>query len=47
VNKSDLISLLIQRYPNLPSGVVERVVNGLIQHMAETLSAGGGIEIRG
>jgi len=47
MNKSDLIQLLCQRYPHLPSGSVDTAVRGLIDHLAETLTAGGRIEIRG
>ena len=47
INKSDLIQRLCQRYPHLPSGAVEAAVKGLIDHLAETFSVGGRIEIRG
>jgi len=47
MNKSDLIQLLCQRYPHLPSGSVDAAVRGLIDHLAETLTAGGRIELRG
>jgi integration host factor subunit beta len=47
MNKSDLIQRLQQRYPHLPASEVELAVKGLIEQMAETLSMGCRIEIRG
>jgi integration host factor subunit beta len=47
VNRSDLIQRIQQRHPHLPASEVETAVKGLIQQMAETLSLGDRIEIRG
>ena len=47
MNKSDLIHLLQQRHPQLPPKDVDTAVRGLIDHLAETLMAGGRIELRG
>jgi integration host factor subunit beta len=45
--RSDLIDLLTQRNPHLPSATVEQGVKTLLEHMSETLAAGGRIEVRG
>jgi integration host factor subunit beta len=47
VNRSELIALLQQRQPHLPPQAVETAVKDLVNLMAETLSTGGRIEIRG
>ena len=47
MNRSDLIQRLHHLNPHLSSHAVETAVKGLIEQMAETLSAGDRIEIRG
>src|SRR5512137_2852558 len=47
MNRSELIGLIQQRHPHLPASDVELAVKGLIEQMAETLSTGDRIEIRG
>jgi integration host factor subunit beta len=47
VNRSELIALIQQRHPHLLASDVELAVKGLLEQMAETLSTGGRIEIRG
>jgi integration host factor subunit beta len=47
VNRSELIALIQQRHPHLPASEVELAVKGLLEQMAETLSTGDRIEIRG
>jgi hypothetical protein len=37
--RSDLIDLLTQRNPHLPSATVEQGVKTLLEHMSETLAA--------
>lgn len=46
MTRSELIELLAQR-DGLKEGDVDAAVKTLLDHMAETLSAGGRIEIRG
>lgn len=47
LNKSDLIQLLSERCAHIPTRDIEQAVKGMVEHMAETLSAGHRIEIRG
>ena len=47
MTKSDIIELLSGRYEHLPDRNVELAVKGLLEHMTETLSVGGRIEVRG
>lgn len=47
VTKSDIIELLSDRYVHLPDRHVEQAIKGLLEHMSETLSSGGRIEVRG
>lgn len=47
MNRSELIALLQQRQPHLPPQAVEVAVKDLITLMAETLTMGDRIEIRG
>ena len=47
MNRSELIALIQRRQPHLPSTEVETAVKDLIRLMAETLSTGDRIEIRG
>ena len=47
MNKSDLIQRLQACHPQLPSAAVATAVKGLLEQMAETLSTGDRIEIRG
>jgi integration host factor subunit beta len=45
--KSQLISELSKRYSHLPEKDIALCVNFIIEHMSDTLSKGGRIEIRG
>lgn len=45
--KSQLISELSKHFPHLPEKDIALAVNNVIEHMSETLSNGGRIEIRG
>lgn len=47
MTKSDLIQVLTLKYAHLPAREVEVAVKAIVDHMAETLSKGGRIEIRG
>ncbi len=47
MNKSDIIHALSERYAHIPSRDIELAVKGMVEQMAETLSAGGRVEIRG
>ena len=47
MTKSELIEALAEKYPNLPIKDVELGVKSIIDNMAETLSTGERIEIRG
>jgi integration host factor subunit beta len=47
VNRAELIALLQQRQPHLPPQAVETAVKDLLTLMAETLTMGDRIEIRG
>ena len=47
MTKSDLIQILSERYGQIPARDVEQAVKAIVEHMAETLSAGNRIEIRG
>jgi integration host factor subunit beta len=47
VNKSDIIHILSQRYGQIPSRDIELAVKAMVEQMAETLSSGDRIEIRG
>jgi integration host factor subunit beta len=47
MTKSELIEALAEKYPNLPIKDVEIAVKSIIDNMAETLSTGERIEIRG
>jgi integration host factor subunit beta len=47
MTKSDLIQILTLKYPQLSARDVEAAVKGMVDHMAETLSKGGRIEVRG
>lgn len=45
--KSQLISELSKHFPHLPEKDIALAVNHIIDHMSNTLSQGGRIEIRG
>ena len=45
--KSQLISELSKHFPHLPEKDIALAVNHIIEHMSNTLSRGGRIEIRG
>jgi integration host factor subunit beta len=45
--KSQLIIELSKRFPHLPEKDITLAVNHIIEHMSDTLSEGGRIEIRG
>ena len=45
--RSELINHIINEFDELPPRQVEAVVNGILDTMVRTLSAGGRIEIRG
>ncbi|OGT35939.1 MAG: integration host factor subunit beta [Gammaproteobacteria bacterium RIFCSPHIGHO2_12_FULL_37_14] len=45
--KSQLISELSKHFPHLPEKDIALAVNHIIEHMSDTLSHGGRIEIRG
>lgn len=45
--RSDLIQILQERNPHLHLSDVDAAVKGILDHLAETLAAGGRIEIRG
>ena len=47
MTKSELIEALAEKYPHLPIKDVEMGVKTIIDNMAETLSSGERIEIRG
>ena len=47
MTKSDLIQILSVRFQHLPARDIEAAVKGVVEHMVETLSEGGRIEIRG
>jgi integration host factor subunit beta len=47
VNKSDLIHVLSERYGHIPCRDIEQAVKGMVEQMADTLSSGNRIEIRG
>jgi integration host factor subunit beta len=47
VTKSELISLLAEKYNHLAFKDVELAVKGMIEHMTQALSTGDRIEIRG
>lgn len=47
MNKSDLITYVSERMPNLSAKDVEVIVNTIFSSMTDTLSDGGRIEIRG
>jgi integration host factor subunit beta len=47
MTKSDLINLLSGKYGQLSAREIEWAIKGLIEQMAETLSSGDRIEIRG
>ena len=45
--RSDLIHILQERNPHLHPSDLDAAVKGILDHLAETLAAGGRIEIRG
>lgn len=45
--KSQLIAELSKQFPHLPEKDIALSVNHIIEHMSNTLSSGGRIEIRG
>jgi integration host factor subunit beta len=47
MTKSDLIQQLIVKFDHVPAKNVEASVKSIVDHMAQTLAAGGRIEIRG
>ncbi len=47
MTKSELIELLAEQHPQLPIKDVESAVKSIIDNMAECLSSGDRIEIRG
>ena len=47
MNKSDIIHILSQRFSHIPARDIELAVKGMVEQMADTLSAGDRIEIRG
>lgn len=47
MTKSELIEALSEQYPNIPIKDVELAVKNIIDDMAESLSSGERIEIRG
>ena len=47
MTKSDLIQILSSRYGQISARDMEQAVKAIVDHMAETLSAGNRIEIRG
>lgn len=47
MTKSDIIELLSDKYVHLADRHVELAIKGLLDYMAETLSNGGRIEVRG
>jgi integration host factor subunit beta len=47
MRKSELIENLIDRFEGIPVKSVEQSVKAIIDHMADALSAGDRIEIRG
>lgn len=47
MTKSDLIQALSLQFEHLPAREVESAVKSIVEHMAETLSEGGRIEVRG
>jgi integration host factor subunit beta len=47
MRRSDLIHILQERNPHLHPSNVDAAVKGILDHLAETLAAGGRIEIRG
>jgi len=47
MTKSELIELLVRKQVHLEERDVELAVNAMLRHMAETLAAGGRVEIRG
>jgi len=47
MRKSELIENLIDRFESIPVKGVEQSVKAIIDHMADALSAGDRIEIRG
>lgn len=47
MTKSELIELLTEEYPNIPVKDIESSVKSIIDNMAQTLSDGERIEIRG
>lgn len=47
MRKSELIENLINRFDSIPVKSVEQSVKAIIDHMADALSAGDRIEIRG
>lgn len=47
MTKSDLIEKLYNQYPHIPAKSVENAVKEVIEQMADTLSTGERIEIRG
>jgi len=47
MTKSELMQALQERYFHLPPHHVEAAVKSIIEHLAETLSSGRRIEIRG
>lgn len=47
MTKSELIELLIDKHPELSVKDVESAVKTMLDHMTESLSDGGRIEVRG
>lgn len=47
MTKSDLIQILSERYGQISARDMEQAVKAIVDHMAETLSTGNRIEIRG
>ena len=47
MTKSDLIQILSARYAQISARDMEQAVKAIVDHMAETLSTGNRIEIRG
>lgn len=47
MTKSDLIQILSERYGQISARDMEQAVKTIVDHMAETLSTGNRIEIRG
>ncbi len=47
MKKSDILRLLKQKYPNVPTSELKAILNGTFEAMMESLRTKGKVEIRG